>query len=425
MGRYDKKRKKRNLKKKFKIIGLSLSVSVLAFILLFNSFNSFNKKDNIEIVKNKQIVETLSINKTSKVTINAIGDIMAHTPQLNAQHDPKTNTYSFDNNYKYVSSYIKEADLSIANLETTLAGDGIPYSSYPTFNTPDALADALKNAGVDIISTINNHTFDKGDLGVERTLDVLKSKNFSTIGTISKLGDENYLIKEVNGISLGITSFSYGDIKENTKFLNGIKVSDKSKDKLNVFDSSDVNNAFNTINNTLKNISHTDIQILVIHWGDEYKRIPNQFQHDLAQKLSDIGVDIIIGSHPHVVQPIEVIKSTDKSHETLVIYSLGNFISNQRRELLGTPFTEDGLMVNIEITKNNDKTFVSKVNCIPTWVNKYNKEGKIFYEVLPITNKEDFSHLDSITLEKLKNSYNNTASQVKQSDIINVINSPF
>lgn len=425
MGRYDKKRKKRNLKKKFKIIGLSLSVSVLAFILLFNSFNSFNKKDNIEIVKNKQIVETLSINKTSKVTINAIGDIMAHTPQLNAQHDPKTNTYSFDNNYKYVSSYIQEADLSIANLETTLAGDGIPYSSYPTFNTPDALADALKNAGVDIISTINNHTFDKGDLGVERTLDVLKSKNFSTIGTISKLGDENYLIKEVNGISLGITSFSYGDLKENTKFLNGIKVSDKSKDKLNVFDSSDVNDAFNIINNTLKNISHTDIQILVIHWGDEYKRIPNQFQYDLAQKLSDSGVDIIIGSHPHVVQPIEVIKSTDKSHETLVIYSLGNFISNQRRELLGTPFTEDGLMVNIEITKDNDKTFVSKVNCIPTWVNKYNKEGKIFYEVLPITNKEDFSHLDSITLEKLKNSYNNTASQVKQSDIINVINSPF
>ena len=254
MGRYDKKKKKRILKKKFKIIGLSLSVSILAFILLFNNFNLFNKKDNIEMVKNKQIVETLSTNNTSKITINAIGDIMAHTPQLNAQHDPKTNTYSFDNNYKYVSSYIKEADLSIANLETTLAGDSIPYSSYPTFNTPDALADALKNAGVDIISTINNHTFDKGDLGVERTLDILKSKNFSTIGIISKLGDKNYLIKEVNGISLGITSFSYGDIKENTKFLNGIKVSDKSKDKLNVFDSSNVNNAFNTINNTLKNI---------------------------------------------------------------------------------------------------------------------------------------------------------------------------
>ena len=350
---------------------------------------------------------------------------MAHTPQLNAQYDPKTNTYSFDNNYKYVSSYIKKADLSIANLETTLAGDSIPYSSYPTFNTPDTLADALKNAGVDVVSTINNHSFDKGDLGVERTLDVLKSKNLSTIGTISNVGDKNYLIKEVNGISLGITSFSYGEVKENTKFLNGIRVSDKSKDKLNVFDSSNVNSAFNTINNTLKNISHTDIQILVIHWGDEYRRVPNQFQYDLAQKLSDSGVDIIIGSHPHVVQPVEIIKSTDESHETLVIYSLGNFISNQRRELLGTPFTEDGLMVNIEITKNADKTFVSKVNCIPTWVNKYNDGSKIVFEVLPITNNENFSHLDNITLEKLKNSYNNTASQVKQSDIINVMDNPF
>lgn len=425
MGRYDKKKKKRRIKKKFMIIGLSLSTLVLTFILLFNNFNLFNKNDNSEIIKNEQILETSAINKTSTITINAIGDVMAHTPQLNAQLDPKTNTYSFDNNYKYVSNYIKEADLSIANLETTLAGDSIPYSSYPTFNTPDALADALKNAGIDIVSTINNHSFDKGDLGVERTLDILKSRNLSTIGTILSVDEENYLIKEINGISLGITSFSYGELKENTKFLNGIRVSDKSKDKLNVFDSSDVNKAYNTINNTLKDISHTDIQILVIHWGDEYRRIPNQFQHDLAQKLSDGGVDIIIGSHPHVVQPVEIIKSTDESNETLVIYSLGNFISNQRRELLGTPFTEDGLMVNIEITKDVDKTFVSKVICIPTWVNKYNEAGKIIYEVLPITNKEYFSHLDNITLEKLKNSYNNTASQVKQSDIINVMDSPF
>lgn len=425
MGRYDKKKKKRRIKKKFKIIGLYLSILVLSFILLFNNFNLFNEKNNIEIVKDEQISETLSLNKTSKITINAIGDIMAHTPQLNAQHDPKTNTYSFDNNYKYVSSYIKEADLSIANLETTLAGNSIPYSSYPTFNTPDTLADALKNAGVDIISTINNHSFDKGDLGVERTLDVLKSKQFNTIGTISNVDDENYLIKEVNGISLGLTSFSYGEIRENTKFLNGIRVSDKSKDKLNVFDSSSVDSAYNTINNTLKNISHTDIQILVIHWGDEYRRVPNQFQYDLAQKLSDSGVDIIIGSHPHVVQPVDIIKSTDGSNETLVIYSLGNFISNQRRELLGTPFTEDGLMVNIEITKDINKTFVSKVNCIPTWVNKYNEGSQIVYEILPITNKEDFTHLDNITLEKLKNSYNNTVSQVKQSDIINVMDNLF
>ena len=418
MKRFNKKRKQK--KKIFNIIMLFL----ITLSILF-SLNIFNDKYNNKTVEVKQNTKVLSINKSNKITINAIGDIMAHTSQLNAQHDPKTNTYSFDNNYKYVSKYIKESDLSIANLETTFAGDSIPYSSYPTFNTPDTLADALKNAGVDIVSTINNHSFDKGDLGVERTLEILKNKKLIPIGTVSNVEDKNYIIKEINGINLGITSFSYGEFRENTKFLNGIKVSDKSKDKLNVFNNYDVNQAFNTINNTLKNISNTDIQILVIHWGDEYQRLPNKFQQELAQKLSDSGVDIIIGSHPHVIQPVDIIKSSDGNNETLVIYSLGNFISNQRRELLGTPFTEDGLMVNIEITKNNDKTFISNVNCIPTWVNKYNDKSNVIYEVLPITTKEDFSNLDNITLEKLKNSYNNTASQVKQSDIISVVDNPF
>ena len=416
MGRY-KWNKNKNLKNKFKLIAISL----LSLITLFITLKSFNNN----VVKYEQVSKPSSIEKIYKVNLNSIGDVMAHAPQLNAQHDPKTNTYSFDNNYTYVSKYIQKADLAIANLETTLAGDSIPYSSYPTFNTPDALADALKNAGVDIISTINNHTFDKDDLGVERTLSILKSKNLDVIGTISNTLDKNYLIKEVNEISIGITAFSYGEIREGNKFLNGIKVSDNSKDKLNVFDMTNVDNAFNTINNTLKNINNTDIQVLVIHWGDEYRRTPSEFQTKLAQKLCDSGVDIIIGSHPHVVQPVDMITSTDGNNETLVIYSLGNFISNQRRELLGTPFTEDGLMVDIEITKDNEKTFVSKVNCIPTWVNKYNQNGNIVYEVLPITEKENFSSLDNITLDKIKNSYNNTISQIKQSDIINVMDSPF
>lgn len=408
----------KNRKNKSKLI----TIFLLSLMILFISFKLFNNND---IVKYEQVSKYQSTNNINKVNLNAIGDVMAHEPQLNAQHDPKTNTYSFDNNYNYVSKYIQKADLAIANLETTLAGDSIPYSSYPTFNTPDALADALKNAGVDIISTINNHTFDKNDLGVERTLSVLKSKNLDVIGTISNALDKNYLIKEINEISIGITAFSYGEIRDGNKFLNGIKVSDNSKDKLNVFDMTNVDNAFNTINNTLKNINNTDIQVLVIHWGDEYRRTPSEFQTKLAQKLCDSGVDIIIGSHPHVVQPVDMITSTDGNNETLVIYSLGNFISNQRRELLGTPFTEDGLMVDIEITKDNEKTFVSKVNCIPTWVNKSNQNGNIVYEVLPITKNENFSNLDNITLDKIKNSYNNTISQIKQSDIISIMDNPF
>ena len=170
MKRFNKKRKQKK-----KIFNIITSLLITLSILLY--FYIFNQRYNNKIVEVEQNTKVLSINdESNKITINAIGDIMAHTSQLNAQHDPKTNTYSFDNNYKYVSKYIKESDLSIANLETTFAGDSIPYSSYPTFNTPDTLADALKNAGVDIVSTINNHSFDKGDLGVERTLEVLKNR---------------------------------------------------------------------------------------------------------------------------------------------------------------------------------------------------------------------------------------------------------
>ena len=352
---------------------------------------------------------------------------MAHKPQLQAQYDASSKSYNFDNNFQYVDSFIEKSDLSIANLETTLAGSSIPYTSYPAFNSPDTLVDALKNAGVDVLSTINNHSFDKGDLGVKRTLQVTKEKGLETVGTVQNVDDKNYIIKDIEGIKLGITSFSYGEVKNGTKYVNGIQISNESKDKMNIFDMHSVDNAFNTIRKDLDNIKDTDMQIVILHWGSEYQRVPSEFQTNLAQKLSDYGVDIIIGSHPHVVQPVQMIKSSDGNNDTLVIYSLGNFISNQRKELLGSPYPEDGLMVNIEITKdfNEDKTYVSQVECIPTWVNKYQKLGKYIYEIIPIYDKIQLNTIENLPINEVKTSYNNTISQIKQCDIIKIPNNPF
>lgn len=169
------------------------------------------------------------------------------------------------------------------------------------------------------------------------------------------------------------------------------------------------------------------MQVVIIHWGEEYQREANNFQKELAQLLCDRGVDIIIGSHPHVVQPVEIITSSDASNNTLVIYSLGNFISNQRREYIGTPYTEDGLIVDIEISKNEtkNKTYISNVNCIPTWVYKYNSNGKVKYEIIPLMNKESLQNISNLPLSKAEASYNNTYSQIKQSDIIKVIKNTF
>lgn len=419
MKRTSKKRKLKN--KKSEIIIISAISLCLFFIMSFLAVNIFKGKI-FEINATKIANDDSSV---KNVTISAIGDIMAHDDQLKAQFDKDTNTYSFDNNFKYVKPYISKSDLSIGNLETTLAGPKAKYSSFPKFNSPDELADAIKNSGVDIVSTINNHTYDRGSDGVYRTLDVLNSKDIEHVGTQKNDKDENFLIKDIDGVKLGITAYSYGQVYGSTTALNGLNIDYNDLNNLNIFNSSYVDIAFNEIKDTLDvmNNKESDLQVVILHWGDEYTRQPNEFQKELAKKLCDYGVDIIIGSHPHMVQPIEMIKSDENDNETLVIYSLGNFLSNQRNEILNKKYTEDGVIVNIGINKNlnTGETKISNVEYIPTWVNKYNnKNGKLTYEIIPLINEKQLSKIDNLPLDKAKKSYDNTTSIIGSSDIINV-----
>ncbi|KGJ50236.1 hypothetical protein KD33_04735 [Clostridium sp. NCR] len=419
MKRTSKKRKIKN--KKSEIIIISAISLCLFFIMSFLAVNIFKGKV-FEINATKIANDDSSV---KNVTISAIGDIMAHDDQLKAQFDKDTNTYSFDNNFKYVKPYISKSDLAIGNLETTLAGPKAKYSSFPKFNSPDELADAIKNSGVDIVSTINNHTYDRGSDGVYRTLDVLNSKDIEHVGTQKNDEDENFLIKDVDGVKLGITAYSYGQVYGSTTALNGLNIDYNDLNNLNIFNSSYVDIAFNEIKDTLDvmNNKESDLQVVILHWGDEYTRQPNEFQKELSKKLCDYGVDIIIGSHPHMVQPIEMIKSDENDNETLVIYSLGNLLSNQRNEILNKKYTEDGVIVNIGINKNlnTGETKISNVEYIPTWVNKYNnKNGKLTYEIIPLINEKQLSKIDNLPLDKAKKSYDNTTSIIGSSDIINV-----
>ena len=422
MSKKRSRRKNKNKNKSFKIIIVVTCIIGVFFIhsKINNNTNEDKKENAITSVFNEDA-------ETYEASILAAGDIMVHTPQLQAQYDSSTKTYDFENNFKYVKKYVEKADYSLANLETTLAGNEVyPYSSYPMFNSPDELADALKDTGFDLLSTINNHSFDKSDLGVNRTLYTLKEKGFDTVGTRENTADDEYIIKDINNIKVGITSYSYGDVKDDNKYLNGIKISEECEGKMNVFDSSDVDAAYKTISATIDKMKDTDIQIAILHWGIEYARDEVSFQSQLAQKLCDDGVDIIIGSHPHVVEPVKTIKSTDGKNETVVIYSLGNYISNQRRESVGA-YSEDGLMVNIDITKKSDEdeAKVKKVTCIPTWVNKYSNGYKNLYEIKPIEDKEDLNSMDSLNASNVEQSYENTSSLIDTSNIITVVDSPF
>lgn len=320
------------------------------------------------------------------IRIVAAGDVMVHNPQWIAQRTG-TNTFDFTNNFEFVKPIIEAADLSIVNLETTIL-PGRKISSYPMFNSPPEILDALKDTGFDVISTINNHSLDTGKAGVLSTLEQLESRGLKTVGTYKDKSEPKYLVETVKDIRLGITAFSYGSFSETDAFLNGLPAQGISS-QLNIMDASSTAKAFSKIKVQIDRMKEDKCEFLIVflHWGTEYGRKPSGYQKELAQKLIDEGVDLVLGSHPHLVQTMEFLKSTSGDHEGLVVYSMGNFLSNQRMEILNIPGTENGLISLLTLEKDDDgDVSIKAVEYIPTWVNHYKHADKTryVYEIVPI-----------------------------------------
>ena len=388
-----------------KILG-TLGISAILLMGCLGGTLIYNKISETEYSQEHKIEETQNL-----VTISAVGDIMVHGAQLKAQLN-SDNTYNFDNNFKYIKDIISNTDISIANLETTINKEKA-YSGYPNFNSPVELVSSIKDTGFDIISTINNHSLDTGYKGVLSTLDELQSKGLKTIGTKTSSEDKNYIIEDINNIKIGFASFSYGDIINNQKYLNGIK-SQSANELLNVISSSSVEKAFETIKKEidLMRLEGAEFIVLSLHWGKEYDQKPTNYQKQLAQLLANEGVDLILGSHPHVVQPIEYVKSENSEKECLVVYSMGNIISNQREEEMGFKESENGIIPIITIEKD-ENNIVSVKDCyyIPTWVNKYNLNNKNYYEIIPIISDiELVSQKTNASVDDLRISKENTMS---------------
>ncbi|MFZ5969669.1 MAG: CapA family protein [Bacillota bacterium] len=324
-----------------------------------------------------------------EVNITAVGDIMVHGPQLRAQYNEQLKEYDFLNNFQFVKPYIEKADISICNLETTLAGSEKKYSSYPRFNSPDALVKALKESGFDVVATANNHCIDTGAVGLFRTIQVIKENELESIGTKSTQEEISYAIKDVNGIKIAFTAYTY-ETKPYGKYktINALKVPKEVEDFIDTFSYDRLQDDLNRMGDRILEMKNQGAEFIVfyLHWGNEYQQQPNNYQRQIAQFLSDQGVDIVLGSHPHVLQPIEFIQSADKEKETLVVYSLGNFLSNQRFEILKNRFTEDGLLININIKKNtmDNRITIQAVQYLPTWVHRFPAGGKMVYEIVPL-----------------------------------------
>ena len=327
---------------------------------------------------------------TSTASIGVTGDMLLHTP-LHASAK-NGSTYDFSDMFRFIQNYYKRYDFMVANLEVPLAGADRGYSGYPLFNSPDAFATDLAEAGVDMVLTANNHAVDMGKAGLLRTQDVVTEAGLLYLGTKKTADDPTYVIHEINGIRVGMMCYTYETYSEieGRKEINGIPISKELGALVCSFNHNSTQTLFPDVEKSMAEMKEAgvDVTMMFIHWGQEYELRQNGTQEFIAQGLCDLGVDVIVGGHPHVIQPFDTLTSST-GHTTYCIYSTGNAISNQNRNSLANTsqsiHTEDGMIFGVTFEKWNDGTVnIQEINILPTWVNVYQGESKRLYYIMPL-----------------------------------------
>ena len=287
-----------------------------------------------------------------------------------------------------------DADLAVANLETTLCStnNGYSYSGYPNFNCPDALVDGAKDAGFDILLNASNHSYDTSSVGMHRTMQVIKDKGLIPLGIVESTEDKHYIVEEVNGINIGMICYTYEtDSNADRVALNGLPVKAEDAPLINCFDYNALDTFYAELRTRLEEMKAdgAEATVLYLHWGTEYQLQANETQKKMAQKICDLGVDVLIGGHPHVVQPMDLISSTtDEDHKMVCLYSMGNAVSNQRQgnlSAIATAHTEDGVLFSITFSKYSDGTvYLESTDLLPLWVYRRSDGTGNEYNIMPL-----------------------------------------
>jgi len=304
-----------------------------------------------------------------RFTVVAVGDLMAHLPQVTVA---KTGSgYDFTPCFAPVASRISAADLAIGNFETVMAGSASGYTGYPGFNTPDAYAESLASAGFDVLTNANNHVLDRGATGLARTLDVLDGLGVLHTGAARTAEEaERVVMADVRGVKIAVLAYTYG--------MNGLSAPEGKSWMVNV-----ISEARMVAKVQQARAQGADLVIVSIHNGTEYQREPTTAQERLEQAMVDAGADVVLGSHPHVIQPMETVAAAaadGTSRTAFVIHSLGNFVSSQRQR-----YRDTGLILQLEFEKNlrTSVTTLMGVSYVPVWVDDTISAGKQT-RVLPI-----------------------------------------
>ena len=327
-----------------------------------------------------------SVKSSETISILATGDILMHNTVIAAGFADEQ--YQYESMFAPIKDIISSADYAMINLEAALAGPDTGYTGYPLFNAPDNVANALHDSGFDLVTNANNHILDRGYTGAMRTLDILRQNELDTIGiNKSQQEKDQMLIKEIRGVKVGFLAYGYD--------TNGIPLP------------ADKPFFYNLLNeeNILKDITamrpKVDILVLSLHWGVEYSPFPTEIQSDLARKFFAQGADVILGGHPHVLQPAEIM--TINGNKKFIVYSMGNCLGDQN----GVE-RNSGVIVKLTFKKDllSGKTELQSFDYTPTFSNSYMDKGKENFRIIPVpetikrikAGQDPYLHADSLPL---------------------------
>ena len=398
----------RNKRKKDKV----LRIFVVLIILIIGIYFGYNKLlNNHNNISSDSKVNVDDNNHSTSISLIMAGDNLINDKLYNAAKKDD-GSYDFKSMYSYIKDIVKNYDLAYYNQETILGGSEIGVSSYPAFNSPYEVGDATIDTGFNLVSLATNHTLDRGEKAIINSLNYWNNKsNVLTSGSYLSNNDRNKVnIKEVNNITYTMLNYTYG--------TNGIKVPEGKEYLVNIWPCTGNNPDNDTKYQEYKEVvkkdilrvrDKVDLLIVAMHFGVEYTHVPTNYQIDMAEFLSSLGVDIIIGTHPHVIMPITYI------NDTLVIYSLGNFLSAQ--DTNNDYNTTVGLLSSIKITKNIDKDNNSSIKLSDLNNELIYTTSKDGYKIIPFSNPDIKDYLNDY--ERVYNKYANIVRSIDSSININ------
>lgn len=398
----------RNKRKKDKVLRIFIVLIILIIGIYFGYNKLLNNHNNISSDSKVNVDDN---NHSTSISLIMAGDNLINDKLYNAAKKDD-GSYDFKSMYSYIKDIVKNYDLAYYNQETILGGSEIGVSSYPAFNSPYEVGDATIDTGFNLVSLATNHTLDRGEKAIINSLNYWNNKsNVLTSGSYLSNNDRNKVnIKEVNNITYTMLNYTYG--------TNGIKVPEGKEYLVNIWPCTGNNPDNDTKYQEYKKVvkedilrvrDKVDLLIVAMHFGVEYTHVPTKYQIDMAEFLSSLGVDIIIGTHPHVIMPITYI------NDTLVIYSLGNFLSAQ--DTNNDYNTTVGLLSSIKITKNIDKDNNSSIELSDLnneLIYTTNKDG---YKIIPFSNPDIKDYLNDY--ERVYNKYANIVRSIDSSININ------